>query len=1135
MSNKNAWINAPLLLLVFADSSSREPADTLQETPLSVQVVSAEMINDLPQNQRSLEDFLHLVPGVNIGDQTGRPATATLRGIEPSAAVVLVNGRAVGGASVGSFSDIPSNFLDRVEVLQGPQGTLFGTGTRAGVINIVTNDTYTGRDVGASWLLNDVNRALSEYYFSVESNSECDATPGAELPHWTFSDAWNYGQPDFSLDGEVLKWKSEADDYDVSRLYDPVEPLVTPYDPFSPLGGYTYLKLDELVQRIRNDPGTHEEDKRHYIAGLMFGAAFAGPGGLSDQAVGFFHFDPREVFEDFKKFASNRTDADRAAFGSFGYPTVPSTPVEAPVTPAESPAAPVATTAESTPNPFEKYPFPPDYAFDFSLCTDDQKDDLLGLIRERDKARADNSYYMDYLRRDGQSAQDVAADEASAAAALTTRDEKNRELKTKWRECTNPPATSQASADSAEPPAEADAPGFGYRTEYNLTNRWSVELHLEYDKPDESKPPTDIGVDMYRYESKAGFDLPFSVGPKYDTDFDAGSTRTFFNDEGVARIENAVDADLGLSSRLRLQIDVSAETDGGLKFGARVRLPDAQPETEEDDWQYFLDYDLKGLRSGPTIGLKYQYNPVDSVYQEYVPYGGIEQPPLDVPALIQESEEYLAGLKADEFSFGGRSFKTFWAAEAADLDWSALDYVKGQTYWANNECGDTALPPEGGGYLTAEQSPVKSVGDQWALQQVGLSGDEPTLDEFAKPVIVGVIDTGLDWNHRDIAWDNLWRNEDEIPDNKIDDDNNGFVDDVIGWNFTSENNRPWDHDGHGTFVAGIIAATQGNDVGIDGINGSARIMVLKALNNFGRTRATYVAKAIVYGADNGAQILNLSVAGPGFPKIVQDAVDYAESKGVLVVNAAGNRAEDIGQGEYAPLQRVLTVAATGPDDRRAIFSNIGAAVDVAAPGVDIVSLRARATDFMYNSGESSYVKEDAFLGKDRRYYRSAGTSFAAPIVTGIASLVLANNPGLKPAELKRLLEQSARDAETPGRDRFTGFGIVDAKAALAADPAYFIHAAITSVRLLDIDGQTVVEVTGLADADQLESSRLEIGEGENPQSWVAVGLPNVDQVVEGQLGLVPADQLASATSWTIRLLVNHANGSSREARYIIDL
>src|SRR5690606_21674698 len=217
--------------------------------------------------------------------------------------------------------------------------------------------------------------------------------------------------------------------------------------------------------------------------------------------------------------------------------------------------------------------------------------------------------------------------------------------------------------------------------------------------------------------------------------------------------------------------------------------------------------------------------------------------------------------------------------------------------------------------------------DQWAIKRVGLTGDADSawarLGADPREVVVAVIDSGLDWNHADFDWQSIWNNPDEIPDNGVDDDGNGYVDDVIGWDFLGQNNKPWDHDGHGTLTAGIIAADSDNGVGIAGINPHARIMVLKALNAFGNSRASFIAHAIRYAADNGARVVNLSVGGPGLTGIERDAVAYARSKGVLIVAASGNDGIEITDYGIAASDQVLTVAATGLDDEHPNFSNWG--------------------------------------------------------------------------------------------------------------------------------------------------------------------------------------------------------------------
>lgn len=392
-----------------------------------------------------------------------------------------------------------------------------------------------------------------------------------------------------------------------------------------------------------------------------------------------------------------------------------------------------------------------------------------------------------------------------------------------------------------------------------------------------------------------------------------------------------------------------------------------------------------------------------------------------------------------------------------------------------------------------------------------------------QPVTVAIIDTGLDWNHPGLPHDRLWRNPGEIAANGIDDDGNGLIDDIIGWNFASGSNRPWDHDGHGTFIAGVIGGA-----GV-GVNPHARLMIVKALNNFGRTRASYIARGIAYAVHMGARIVNVSAGGEGLTAIEKAALDYAAANNVLVIVAAGNEGVELKDQALIGHPSVLVVAATGPDGKRAPFSNWGPAVALAAPGVDVLSLRAHRTDTI-RSADPSYVSGSAYVGEDKRYYRASGTSFSAPIVTGVASLLLSKDPSLTAADLKRILTQSARDIEVPGIDNLTGYGLVDARAALAADRDYFIEAAIAGVAVVPSGKDFAMEVRGTADADRLKSVRLEIGPGETPARFQAIGEIRKSAIRDGAIGLIPRSEIPKGAS-TIRLVVTHADGRAREARY----
>ena len=450
----------------------------------------------------------------------------------------------------------------------------------------------------------------------------------------------------------------------------------------------------------------------------------------------------------------------------------------------------------------------------------------------------------------------------------------------------------------------------------------------------------------------------------------------------------------------------------------------------------------------------------------------------------------------------------------------------------------TTLAPPDNRYFTGEGSWGQKYPDQWALQRIGFDASLKSawrlVKRDAKPVVVAVIDTGLDWNHKNIAWDNIWRNPKEIAGNGIDDDKNGFVDDVIGWDFFERSNKPWDHDGHGTFVAGIIAGRWDDKDGIAGINPFVRLMILKGINNFGHTRGSYLAEAITYAADNGARVINLSVGGKDISDVAQAAIDYAYSKGVVIVVAAGNEAVDIRTYGVAASDKVITVASTGFDDERAVFSNWGK-VSVAAPGLDVLSLRARRTDIMTGVAGMKYTAGDAFVGADRRHYRSSGTSFSAPLVSGLASLMIANDPSLTNKQVMAIIKSTARDVGTPGVDQYTGYGIVDAAAALKAPKDYFLFAGIDRVEVVKSAKGQAVRVRGTADANALKAARIEIGQGETPTSWKLVSAVKKSAGPDVVLGDIPAASLQGAKVWQIRVVTEHKDGTSREARFRLSL
>jgi subtilisin family serine protease len=254
-------------------------------------------------------------------------------------------------------------------------------------------------------------------------------------------------------------------------------------------------------------------------------------------------------------------------------------------------------------------------------------------------------------------------------------------------------------------------------------------------------------------------------------------------------------------------------------------------------------------------------------------------------------------------------------------------------------------------------------------------------------VTIAVLDTGVDLNHPDLIG-NLWRNPGEISGTGIDDDANGFVDDVFGWDFVDNNAFAVDGHGHGTHVAGTIAAGA-NGFGATGIAHGAAIMPVRVLDDRGVGSSFDVAAGIRYAADNGADIINLSLGG-AFNSAIWSAVDYAGRLGSLVVAATGNEfASEPGYPARfsAAMGHVISVGAHTIADQIASFSNgVGAssAVQVDAPGVGVFSTLPGG-----------------------RYGRLSGTSMAAPHVAGLAALALSANPQLSATQLRSLIVEGA--------------------------------------------------------------------------------------------------------------------------------
>lgn len=332
---------------------------------------------------------------------------------------------------------------------------------------------------------------------------------------------------------------------------------------------------------------------------------------------------------------------------------------------------------------------------------------------------------------------------------------------------------------------------------------------------------------------------------------------------------------------------------------------------------------------------------------------------------------------------------------------------------------------------------------QWGMTRINV-GQAWTLFAGNDSVIVAVIDTGIDYNHEDLK-SNMWRNPGETgidkeghdkATNNIDDDGNGYVDDIVGFDFFSRDNKPYDvvednglgeSSGHGTHCAGSIAARGFNGKGISGVSPLSRIMALRFMPQYHYGMTDKAVQAIDYAVKNGARIINASWGGYGDENdseniILKAAIQDAADAGVLFVTAAGNGdADGVGDNideamRFYPaayrLPNIITVAASDYDDRLLEFSNFGKErVHIAAPGHMIMST----------------IPHDKYANDEVQW---SGTSMAAPFVAGAAALLWSHEPGLTYSEVRdRILTRARRVDDL--KNKIVSGGILDVAASIA--------------------------------------------------------------------------------------------------------
>lgn len=461
-------------------------------------------------------------------------------------------------------------------------------------------------------------------------------------------------------------------------------------------------------------------------------------------------------------------------------------------------------------------------------------------------------------------------------------------------------------------------------------------------------------------------------------------------------------------------------------------------------------------------------------------------------------------------------------------------------------------------FLVSNGSWGQAFADLWGLARI--RAPEAWEVSRGEGVLVAVVDTGLDYLHPDII-DNVWINPGEDLDhdgrvgaadlNGIDDDQNGFVDDLRGFDFGDSidldgdggydgpgdvsDNDPFDVNGHGTHVAGTIGAVADNGIGIAGVAPGARIMAVKGFpDGATRSRDSALWRGVLYAAENGARVINNSWScSPACPRnpLAEEVVATVHAMGVVIVTSASNSQSDVAFLSPENMREVITVSSSGEDDQPSrSFSNFGWLVDVAAPGGDPIfgpGVSSPRRNILSLRSSADLASGPFIVGAD--YLRNAGTSMAAPHVSGVVALMLGAEPDLGYEAIRSRIRRTAVDLGPPGHDAEMGSGRLDAWAALTDGPLPDVELAITAPRPTSrfAAGSDVVPIEGRASGDDLVSWTLEYGVGSRPAAWQSIRPATNDVVTEGVLAEWRVEGLEQG-AYVIRLKALATDGSTLE-------
>jgi subtilisin family serine protease len=389
--------------------------------------------------------------------------------------------------------------------------------------------------------------------------------------------------------------------------------------------------------------------------------------------------------------------------------------------------------------------------------------------------------------------------------------------------------------------------------------------------------------------------------------------------------------------------------------------------------------------------------------------------------------------------------------------------------------------------------PSYNASSQWALFQINASQAWAYSIGDAN-VTVAIVDDAVSTTHSDLS-PVIWTNPGEIPNNGVDDDGNGYIDDVNGWDVADGNNNPnppannWDH---GTHVAGIAGAATNNANGIASIGHNLSIIPVKATNS--PSFVTHGYEGIIYSVSAGADVINMSWGGPGSSQTAQNIINYASNQGIVLIAAAGN--DNVSSMFYpAGYNQVMAVASTTFGDSKSGFSNYGSWIDISAPGSAIYST-------VPNGG----------------YQTKQGTSMASPMVAGLAGLMLSYNPGMSQQDVLDCITSTAAniDAANPSFVGQLGAGRIDAEAAMAC-----VQSTLNNPPVANFSGTPLTILEG----NTVDFTNLSTN---NPTTWNWTFQGGTPATFSGQNP--PPIEYNTAGSYDVTLQVSNANGSDTETK-----